>query len=485
MVETVSAMLPPAFLDRVRPLLPEGLDAFVSAFDLPRVRGLRLNPDKVGIDELRALLDVPLEPVPWCPTGYTFPSDRSLGGHPAHLAGLFYLQEPSSMAVAEAVRPVAPRPGWSVIDLAAAPGGKTTHLSHLAGRDGLVVANEVIGSRLRPLHDNLDFWGARNVVTMSTALDDLGGSGVRFDAAVLDAPCSGEGLFRRHPESIREWSPDIVLGSARRQARLLTEAARLVRPGGVLVYSTCTFAVEENEERVAEFLTKVPGWELDRTTPAPGFAAGMSLPPAPTERAVRLWPHRLAGEGQFFARLRRTGDQPAELSAADEPARRKRRAGRRPAGKPEPGKVTEAEIRRAWQEFRARTTPGLEAPEERVLIRDDRAFLLPATSPVPADRLARPGLPLGRLRPGRFEPHPALATALAEAEVAQRVSWRWGTPELASYLRGETVPSDGPDGWVQVCFESWGLGWAKRTQGVLKNMFPAHLRQQAGRWSDR
>lgn len=486
-MDIVSSLLPQAFLEEVRPLLSEDFEAFVDAFDQPRVRGLRLNPAKVGAEELSALLGLPLEPVAWCPNGYTFPSEISLGGHPSHLAGLFYLQEPSSMAVAEAVRP---QPGWSVVDLAAAPGGKTTHLNHLVGDGGLVAANDVVGSRLRPLHDNLNLWGARNVVTMSTALDEFDGPGVVFDAAVLDAPCTGEGLFRRHPDSIREWSSDAVQGSAKRQARLLRDAARLVGPGGVLVYSTCTFSVEENEQRVADFLCDQPGWELESVAMAPGYAAGVTLPSAPTEQTVRLWPHRVAGEGQFFARLRRSGDETdnapdAESSHGRFQRRRSHRSGRPRAGRTgAAGGVTEASVRRAWQEFWSRTAPGLHAPDERVLVRDDRVFLLPERSPVlPLAGLARPGLPLGRSRPGRFEPHPALATALTESEVGQRVSWDRDATELAAYLRGETVPSDGPDGWVQVCFESWGLGWARRTKGVLKNMFPIHLRQQAARWS--
>jgi 16S rRNA C967 or C1407 C5-methylase (RsmB/RsmF family)/NOL1/NOP2/fmu family ribosome biogenesis protein len=480
-------LLSQAFLDRVRPLLSDDFEAFVAAFDQPRVRGLRRNPAKIGIDQLNALLGVPLEPVPWCPTGYTFPSEVSLGGHPARLSGLYYLQEPSSMAVAEAVQP---EPGWSIIDLAAAPGGKATQLSDLVGSGGLVAANEVVGSRLRPLHDNLDLWGARNVVTLSKSLDELGNWGAHFDAAVLDAPCSGEGLFRRNPESIREWSPEIVAGSARRQARLLTEAARLVRPGGVLVYSTCTFAVEENEQRVADFLSELPGWELDSVAMAPGFSAGVRFPSAPTERTVRLWPHRLAGEGQFFGRLRRTGSEPGVSPAAEQsrgrPKRRNaRRLGHSGAGRAGAGStVPEAQVRRVWQEFRTSAVPGLHAADERVLVRGDRVFLLPERSPVlPLEALARPGLPLGRARPGRFEPHPALATALTDTEVAQRVTWQQGASELTAYLRGETVPSGGPDGWVQVCFESWGLGWARRSQGVLKNRFPIHLREQAARWT--
>jgi NOL1/NOP2/fmu family ribosome biogenesis protein len=256
------------------------------------------------------------------------------------------------------------------------------------------------------------------------------------------------------------------------------------------VYSTCTFAVEENEQRVADFLSELPGWELDSVTMAPGFAAGVTLPPARTDRAVRLWPHRLAGEGQFFARLRRTGNAP-DVRPADEPSRSgskrpmSRRLGHSGAGRAGRGRtVPQAEVRRAWQGFRTRAVPGLHAPDERVLIRGDRVFLLPEHSPVlPPEELARPGLPLGRARPGRFEPHPALATALTDSEVAQRINCEHRAPELAAYLRGETVPSGGPDGWVQVCFESWGLGWAKRSHGVLKNMFPVHLREQAARWT--
>jgi 16S rRNA C967 or C1407 C5-methylase (RsmB/RsmF family)/NOL1/NOP2/fmu family ribosome biogenesis protein len=472
MAEPGGAALPAAFRRGMLGLLGEAdFRLFMASFGRPRVKGLRLNPAKTTPGELAGLLGVRLEPVPWCPTGFVFPPDVSLGGHPAHLAGLFYLQEPSAMAVVQALEPAA---GWSVIDLAASPGGKTTHLASLLD-GGPVVANEVVPGRLRPLHDNLDLWGSPDVVTMNRRLEDLAGLGGRFDAAVLDAPCSGEGLFRRAPASVREWSPEAVRGSARRQRGLLERAARLVRPGGVLVYSTCTFELAENEERVADFLSSSPGWTVEDCARWPGVEPGRALPPQPTERTARLWPHRVTGEGQFVARLRRTGDGPGGAGPGDGGTGGRGQGGRGAAG---PG----GRVLRAWQEFHRSYVPGMGAPADRLLVRGDRVFLVPGRRlPLPAGELARPGLPLGQVRPGRFEPHHALATAMSPRDAAHRVAWTQGDPGLAAFLRGETVPSAGPDGWVLVCFERWGLAWARRSGGTLKNMLPAHLRRPAGR----
>lgn len=477
-VESAGELLPQVFRERMRYILANDFQDFLDSYGQPRTRGLRLNPGKISAGELQDLLSVELEPVPWCPAGFVFPSTISLGGHPAHLAGLFYLQEPSSMIVAEVTDP---SPGSSVIDLAASPGGKTTHLSDLVGTGGLVVANEVIGSRLRPLHDNLDLWGSRNVVTVSRPLDELVGLGAQFDATVLDAPCSGEGLFRRDPASIRQWSVEAVQGSARRQSRLLSQSAGLARRGGVLLYSTCTFAIEENEERVAEFLESTKSWELEDLVRWPGVQPGWPMPPARTERTARLWPHRLTGEGQFVARMRHI-DENSELDVP-EAKRHSRRVQRKDRG----GSGTQAsdkQILQAWQRFHAHVVPGLDAPEDRILVREDRVFLLPEQQPrMPLEVLARPGLPLGRLRPGRFEPHPALAAAIRPGDEARRVAYAVDSGDLVSFLRGETVQSSGRDGWTLVCLEKWGIGWAKRSQGTLKNMLPQHLRRQASRRS--
>jgi 16S rRNA C967 or C1407 C5-methylase (RsmB/RsmF family)/NOL1/NOP2/fmu family ribosome biogenesis protein len=468
--------LPAAFVARMADLLGPEVDDFLAALAGPRVRGLRVNRSKVDPSELERLLGVDLTPVPWCPSGYTFDSPVSLGSHPAHAAGLFYLQEPSAMAPVELL-PVGAT-GW-VADLAAAPGGKTLQLADRAGAMA-VLANEVEHRRLGALHDNLDRWGCRNVVTSARTVDQLVAAGVAVDGAVLDAPCSGEGLFRRQPGAVREWSVDAVQGSARRQARLLDAASALVRPGGHLAYSTCTFAREENEDRVAAFLAAHPDWAV---APAPSWPG---VPPGPT---LRFWPHRIAGEGQFVAAFGRTddGDQPAAPAGhrpmpdrrpgrpRTEPARP--RPHRQPVGR-EPGPSgSDAEVRDAWTAFQRDVVPDITADETRLIVRGANLYLAPAAElPLPADDLARPGLPLGQLRPGRFQPHPALSAAVGVGEDARRLVLPAGSSELAHYLAGETVESAGPDGWVLVCYQRWGLGWGRRSQGIVKNRFPRHLR---------
>jgi NOL1/NOP2/fmu family ribosome biogenesis protein len=363
-----------------------------------------------------------------------------------------------------------PRPDWKVVDLAAAPGGKTTHLLSRIGSQGLVLANDVTGPRLGGLHENLDRWGEASVVTSGLELEELAQyAPAGFDAALLDAPCSSEALLRRDPAIASQWSPAAVRGAARRQRRLLAQGARLVRPGGVLVYSTCTFEVDEDELQVAAFLEDHPDWELVEIVHRPGFDRGLPLPPWPTERTVRLWPHHVVGDGQFAARFRRQ-----DGSGPIPPPPRSRAAERNRADL-----AAERQATRGWQEFVAETCPHLELPPGRLIARGSRVYHLPS----PAEQLAalhlsRPGLPLGTARPGRFQPSHALACYLDPAAVGNRVCWSEGEGELDRFLRGETVDSPGQDGWVLVCYRRWGVGWGRRTQGVIKNFLPHHLRRR-------
>jgi 16S rRNA C967 or C1407 C5-methylase (RsmB/RsmF family)/NOL1/NOP2/fmu family ribosome biogenesis protein len=404
-------------------LVGDELADFLSSLHEPPVRGLRVNPAKIAAVELADLLGVELTPVPWSPeTGFVLTPDAPpLGTHPAIDCGLFYLQDPASM-LAPAM--LDPEPGWRVADVAAAPGGKATDLAARVGPGGVQLANEVVRSRLRVLEQALDRWGSRSAVASSLPLDRLGGF---WDGVLLDAPCTGEALVRRDPAARRHWSDASVAGNAKRQARLLDAVAPLVRPGGVLVYSTCSFEPVENEEQVERFLDRHDGWEL--------------------ERSERVWPHRDPGDGQFAARLVRTEDG-AERPWTGRPAQRADLAG--------------------WRAFRATWLPGFEADEHAIVSIGDRLYLAPNPG-MPA--LARPGLPLGRRRPGRFEPAHALATAVEPEQAAELVEW---TPE---YLRGEAIPSAGPDGWVLVTYERWGLGWARRSRGLLKNFFPKAFRR--------
>jgi 16S rRNA C967 or C1407 C5-methylase (RsmB/RsmF family)/NOL1/NOP2/fmu family ribosome biogenesis protein len=479
----MTAGLPGAFEARMRELLGPEAPAFLAGYRRPAQRAVRANPLKLDPAALPGLLGIPPDPVPWCPEAWFLPDGVRVGDTLAHAAGLCYVQEPSALAVAEALDV---RPGHRVLDLAAAPGGKATQVAGRLGGQGVVVANEVQRGRVQALADNLDRWGSPRTVlageTVARLAEALPGG---FDRVLLDAPCSGEGLFRRNPAAAAQWRPGHVPGSAERQRGLLADAARLVRPGGVLVYSTCTFAPEENEQQVARFLTANPDWELLQVPLHPGFAPGRPdwAPGGPPElsRTVRLWPHHLRGEGHFIAKLVRpegppTAPGPPAPQARGNPTRRDRaprRGSLAEPGRAGPGLSTAPrEVAGAWRGFVA---DALEGDPGELTVAGERAYLVPDPEVAGAGvRLVRPGLLAGRARPGRFEPAQALAMA-AGVVTARRVR-EVDDHEAAAFVRGETLASGGAAGWALVSWNGWPLGWGRAAGGVLKNHYPKGLR---------
>ena len=468
--------LPAAYRDRTRALLGPEADAFLAGYDRPAVAGLRVNPAKITLDELRRRTGWWLEPVPWCPGGAYLDADQveRPGTHPYHAAGLYYLQEPSAMAVAEAMRVA---PGQRVLDVAAAPGGKSTHLAGLlAGRGvagrGLLVANEIHPARIKALGENLERWGAPNVVLTNDDPDRLGGA---FDRVLLDAPCSGEGMFRRDPAAVAEWSPERVLGSSDRQLRILRSVAPRVVPGGLLLYSTCTFNREENERVVAAFLVEHPGWSLVDIPKPSGIAPGLRLDessvpsdsPFPVDRMARLWPHRLAGEGHTFALLQAPGDEPEPAEASS----------RRPVTAADPAAAA------AWRSLVGPTLAN--DPTDRwggALRLDGERLMLapPGTDDLDLGRarVVRRGLWLATIKPGRVEPSHALALALRADDAANRLDLT--IAEAGAYLAGHPVTAPGTPGWVLVTVDGFPLGWGKRTVATVKNHYPKGLRRPTG-----
>jgi 16S rRNA C967 or C1407 C5-methylase (RsmB/RsmF family)/NOL1/NOP2/fmu family ribosome biogenesis protein len=454
------AGLPGAFQARMGELLGDEAPALLDALRRPAQRAVRANPLKLDPAELPALLGIDPDPVPWCREGFFLPQGARVGDTVAHAAGLCYVQEPSAMAVGEALDV---RPGQRVLDLAAAPGGKSTLIAGRLGATGVVVANELQRSRVQALADNLDRWGSwRTAIASDTVTRLADRLPASFDRVLLDAPCSGEGLFRRNPAAAAQWRPGHVRGSADRQRGLLADAARLVRPGGVLVYSTCTFAPEENEQQIAGFLAAHPDWELGPIPWHEDFAPGRPdwAPGSPPEltRTVRLWPHRLRGEGHFIAKLvpRATGSG----------ATGSRATGSGAAGSQFRG------VMEGWRGFAADALagemPGVTVVGERVYGVADQEM---ASAGV---RMVRPGLLLGRQRPGRFEPAHALGMAL-DPTVGRRVRVV-DDREAAAWMRGETLEDSGPGGWTLVVWDRWPLGWGRGVGGTLKNHYPKGLR---------
>lgn len=467
--------LPPLFLDRMQRYLSEEYPRFRQALEEAPRSGLRVNTLKVAPEEFARTSPFALgEKVPWCPSAFLLSGEERPGKHPFHRAGLYYLQEPSAMAAAEIL---APQPGERVLDLAASPGGKTTHLAALMQGKGMLIANEIKEKRLGQLVMNVERWGAPNVIITNESPERLVERfGDGFDRVLLDAPCSGEGMFRKDASAPTFWSEAMIAGCAARQIVLLRLAARLVRPGGYLLYSTCTFAPEENEEVIATFLEE----HLEfRVIPIPKFEGAMggqaswlsrNVSPsiqASLDGALRLFPHRVPGEGHFLCLLERV-DVSSGAKASPPPLPHW------PSVRP----TLPAAYRKLWQEFAVQTLSGnarLLQDEAHFYLWNDRLYYFPASLPaLDGLRHVHRGLWLGTFKRNRFEPAHPLALFLRCDEVQKAVSLSAESEEVAAYLRGESLSSPGDDGWVLVCVEHWALGWGKRVHGVLKNHYPRH-----------
>ena len=427
--------LPPAFIAQVRAQLGADAAPFLATYDAPPTHGLRINPAKIDLPTLRTLTGWNLEPIPWCPSGAYIDPDTRPGVHPFHAAGLYYLQEPTAMAVVECADLA---PGQTVLDIAAAPGGKATHASSAIGRSGLLLANEIHPARIKALGENLERWGAVNTIITNRTPEQLATiPDVSFQRIIIDAPCSGEGLFRREPDARREWSPARVTGSAARQSTILEAAVQMLAPGGALIYSTCTFNQEENETVVAALLAIHSHLRLDHS--------------------LRLWPHEVRGEGHTIHRLLDT--RPPESHWI---------------GYAPPPRTDSA----AWNCFAAEmfTTDPVADWGGIVTSRNGR-FMLEPLHPlvVSAKPAVRTGLWLGDEKPGRFEPSHALALALDPSQVTNRHDLT--ISEAHHWLAGEPIAANGVSGWVLITVLGYPLGWGKRSAGTIKNHYPKGLRR--------
>lgn len=451
------AGLPELYLQRMAELLGSEYPAFAASYGGHRVDGLRVNELKINPKALVDSLPIDSSSVKWCPSGFIIPSDTALSHHPYHAAGLYYLQEPSAMAVAQVL---APQPGDRVLDLCAAPGGKATHIASLMGNRGLLVANDLHPGRVQALAENLERWGAMNAVIFNETPDRLARRfPAFFDRVLVDAPCSGEGMFRRRESASVHWSVEHVRGCAMRQREILASAARMVRPGGWLCYATCTFSPEENEGVVTSFLYSHPDFELVASPRYPGFDRGHPEwveTSQPLERAVRLWPHRAPGEGHFIALMQWVNGEATPPERA------------RPADLPSTTSELLSDFCRDVLTVRI---------EGQLILRGTRLYCPPLDLPdLSGLRAVRPGWWLGRVRRGRFEPSHALAMALRPQEARLTLDLSVDGTEVYAYLRGNPLRSPGEDGWLLVTVDGHPLGWGKRVRGVVKNHYPRRLR---------
>lgn len=463
----ILSCLPEAFLCRMKEMLGSEYEAFLESYTKPRTFGLRLNTAKISAGEFEKIVPFPVTPIPWVKNAYFYPADVRPSRCPLYQAGLYYLQEPSAMTPASCLPA---EPGDVVLDLCAAPGGKATALGAALKGEGLLVANDISASRARALLRNLELFGVTNsLIVNETPARLLERFPAYFGKILLDAPCSGEGMFRKEEALAKDWTPEKSRELSQIQRELILQAADMLRPGGLLLYSTCTFAPTEDEGVVSWLLEKRPDMKLLEIPQHSGFSPGVpgwgngmeSL-----KRCVRLFPHKIDGEGHFMALLKKdgTGDNIREsVKTRTDPA-------------------TEKWLRLFFDEIGLRTLGGKPFDFSRVETKGDKVYYLPPDS---ADFrglvFLRNGLYLGDLKKNRFEPSQPFALALHKGDVEGTISLPVSDLRLERYLKGETLPIAPGEaahgkGWHLLCVEGWPLGFGKLVNQTLKNKYPAGWR---------
>ena len=454
----------------------EAFAAFLRTREEEPLRGIRANTGKITPEALLPFLPFDRDEVPWCPEGFYVPEGITPSALPAYQAGLFYIQEPSAMLPA-ALLPV--KEGDAVLDLCAAPGGKSVALAAKAGEKGFLVSNDISAARARALVKNLEMEGFTNFCVTAEAPARLRAAfGRVFDAVLVDAPCSGEGMFRRDPALKKSWAARGPEDYSPLQLEILLEAEKMLKPGGYLLYSTCTFSAEEDEQVIGRFLAACPRMEIVSVPRAEGFAPGMGEGFAD---CVRIWPHIARGEGHFAALMRSRAGQDSGISGTGT-VQENAAAGEIPVITGDPDAQ------------RRRLAPGADAffsligaPRFKRLfprIYEEKVLLVGRQLPHEL-RYLRTGLLAGTEKDGKFVPSAALARALRKEEYACSVDLEPDDPAVIRYLRGETLTADHigdraahvPAGaWALVCMGGYPLGWALAVEGTLRNKYPAAWR---------
>ena len=464
-------MLPEEFTKRMKDLLGDEYKDYEKSLEGPMIKALRLNPLKGGeaqlLDLCKGTFGDAFEPVPWEPNGYYYPVDDTLrpGISPLHEAGAYYIQEPSAM---KPVTCLDVKPGLKVLDLCAAPGGKSSQIAgYMQGR-GLLVCNEPVGKRASILSSNIERMGIKNALVLNETPERLRDRFAGFfDRILVDAPCSGEGMFRKNEEeALREWSLQNVAMCAARQGQILDDAAFMLKAGGLMVYSTCTFSHEEDEGCIEGFLKRHPDFDLITQE--------------------KLFPHKVKGEGHFMAVLGKGYKEDYICADADSGAVKSSPVKNKGRGKDkDKNKAGDLKLE-AYDDFcRDMFGERLRDDEEHaggLTFFGDNLYLLPDDAPdLFGLKVQRPGLQLGSLkgdvRKGfRFEPSHALALALKKDETKKSVNIT--SREAENYIQGMTLTSDSSlSGWVLVCVEGLSLGWGKLVNGVIKNHYPKGIRR--------
>ena len=459
--------LPIEFEKKMKAFLGDEWDDFLYSYDNNRFQALRFNTLKVQSPEERMRILKTLKissdkKVSWANEAYYFDENVRPGKHPYHEMGLYYIQEPSAMSAAALL---APKPGMRVLDLCAAPGGKSTQLATYLGDSGLLVSNEINTQRSRILSQNIERMGIKNaIVTNEDSFVLASHFPGFFNAIQVDAPCSGEGMFRKLPEAIEQWSMENVAICAARQKEILDNAAVMLKPGGTIVYSTCTFSKEENEDVIEYFLERHPDFTL--------------------EEMERFWPHKVDGEGHFVAKLVRRGCVDTDLKADRKTKKNKNSKNRKNETKP----ALTKENMKLLSEFLDETISEDVAAwikNSRLVMFGEQLYRLPDMEvDIKGLKVQRAGLHIGEFKKQRFEPSHSLALALKLSEAKNVVKLTWDDPQTTGFFNGQSVmlsdeqTAECKKGWALVCVDGYPAGWGKVNGAQVKNHYPKGLRNK-------
>lgn len=446
--------IPEDFKIRMKQLLEDEFDDFIKSYDEPKAQGIRVNTLKISIEDFKKLVPFELKgQIPWEKSNF-YIEEKKPGKSPYHACGLYYLQEPSAMAVAAAL---GINKEDRVLDLCAAPGGKSTQAASYLSNSGLIVSNEIEPKRARILSENIERLGIKNaIVTNNSPKELLEHFRGYFDKIIVDAPCSGEGMFKKEDAAIEEWSIEKVIGCSKRQSSILNCASKMLRPNGYIVYSTCTFSIEENEKVIGEFLKENNDFELVNIEKNFGFTPGFDIYDNKVLKgAARLFPHRVKGEGHFIALLHKKDGIDINIKQIN-------------------FNIKKADIKDYLNFCNENLNITI---DDNLYISGEKLYSLPkGICEIKGLRVLRGGLHLGELKKNRFEPNHSLAMALKIEDVKKYIDLRVNSKELLSYLKGETIVNSDIEGWCLVNVDGYSIGWGKASKGIIKNHYPKGLR---------
>ncbi len=450
--------LPEGFLIKMKGLLKEEYEHFIKSFEEKKTQGLRINSLKINIDEFTNISPFTLDKIPWVNEGFYYSTEERPGKHPYHEAGLYYIQEPSAMAVGEIMDV---KPGEKVLDLCAAPGGKTTHMAVKMKGHGLLVANEVNPKRARILSENVERMGITNVVVTNETPFRLAQRFLNyFDKVLVDAPCSGEGMFRKNPDTCMQWSEENVKKCVQKQMDILQNASAMLKPGGRLVYSTCTFSPEENEGVISKFLKHNPYFEIENINTFEGFDKGKiewaEEKIDSIHKTIRIWPHKLQGEGHYIAVMKKLDGEEYKKFKYVKPLKDK--------------KILKDYYRFAKEYL-------LDIPKGNYILFGEQLYIIPEDIlSLEKLKILRPGWHLGTFKKNRFKPSHALAMSLNRNKVKYKWNLEGQSQEIISYLKGEVLKAEGKNGWYLIEVDGYSIGWGKLVNNLMKNHYPKGLR---------